>query len=189
MVIALERNNIYKFLIILVLILGGLFIPTKDSFASNTIVIGFIIEADQIEGTLEEPVIITEDTAAQKARPMLKLKFENLSAEGLRIKKLVQSPKGIVTIDMNPKETVIFNNLTLHVTNTEFAEHYLPVSGNIGFKKIKLLAHRVTANNSNLPQFQLGFNEGGEVELEPKSEDELIQMKTNLKYLLNSQHQ
>ncbi|MBV7503988.1 hypothetical protein KW850_01740 [Bacillus sp. sid0103] len=183
----MERNYIYKFLIILVLIIGGLLIPSKDSFASNSTIIGFIIVASQMEGTMEDPVIITGDTAEQKDRPMLELKFENLSAEGLSIKKLVQSPKGIVTIDMSPKDTVLFNSLSLQVTTAEFSEHYLPATGNIGFKNIKLLAHRVTANHSSLPQFHLKFNEGGEVELEPKSEEELIQMKTTLKYFLSSQ--
>src|SRR4051812_3192178 len=98
MVIALKRNYINKFIIILVLIISGLLIPTKDSFASNPTIIGFIIEATQMEGTMEDPVMITDDTADQKDRPMLELKFVNLSAKGLIIKKLVKSPKGIVTI-------------------------------------------------------------------------------------------
>ena len=169
--------------------LSGLLIPTKDSFASNPKIIGFLIEASQMEGTMEEPVMITGDTAEQKDRPMLELNFDSLTAEGLSIKKLVQSPKGIITIDMSPKETVLFNNLALQVTNAEFTENYLPDAGNIGLKNIKLLAHHVSANNSSLPQFSLNINEGGQVEMEPKSEEELLQMKAYLDNLIKSPKQ
>ncbi|MEH7076152.1 hypothetical protein [Neobacillus drentensis] len=185
----MKRNYSYKFIIILVLMVCGLLIPTKDSFASNPKIIGFIIEAAQMEGSMEEPVMVTGDTAEQKDRPMLELNFSQLKAEGLSIKKLVQSPKGIVTIDMSPKETVLFNNLALQVTNAEFTENYLPADGNIGLKNIKLLAHHVSANNSNLPQFSLNINEGGQVEMEPKSEEELLQMKAFLKSLISNSQQ
>jgi hypothetical protein len=189
MVIAMERNYIFKFIIILVLMISGLLIPTKDSYASNPKIIGFIIEAAQMEGTMKDPVMITGDTAEQKDRPMLELNFDNLTVEGLSIKKLVQSQKGIITLDMSPKETVLFSNLSLHVTNAKFTDNYLPANGNIGLKNIKLLAHHVSANNSNLPQFNLSFNDGGQVEMEPKSEEDLLQMKTSLENLLNSTQQ
>lgn len=185
MVMALKRrNNTYKMVIIFILIICGLLIPTKDSYASNPTVIGFIIEASQMEGTMAAPFMIVGNTSEQKDRVMLGLKFENLSADGLMIKKLVKTPNGIVTIDMTPKETVHFDNLNLSVTNAVFAEKYHPASGNIGLKNVKLLAHHVTTDNSNLPQFKLSINQGGQVELEPKSEAELIEIKALLDGLL-----
>jgi hypothetical protein len=185
MVIALKhRNNTYKLIIILVLTISGLFILTKDSFASNPTFVGFIIEASQMEGIMQDPAMITGDTSEQKDRPMLELKFQNLSADGLTIKKLVNTPKGIVTIDMTPKDTVLFNNISLNITNAVFSGNYLPINGNIGLKNVKLLAHRVTTDSSSLPQFNLSFDEGGQTEMDPKSEIELIHMKAVLEQLL-----
>ncbi|MGG3469905.1 hypothetical protein ABES02_20765 [Neobacillus pocheonensis] len=179
-----RRNNSYKFVIIFILIICGLMIPTRDSFASSSTIIGFIIEASQMEGTMMAPSMIVGDTTEQKDRPMLGLKFENLSVDGLMIKKLVKTPNGIVTIGMTPKETVHFDNLNLSVTNAVFTESYPPANGNIGLKDVKLLAHNVSTDNSNLPQFKLSINQGGQVELDPKSEAELIEMKLFLDGLL-----
>ncbi|WHY87852.1 hypothetical protein QNH39_08480 [Neobacillus novalis] len=173
----------------MVLPFSGLFLLTKDSFASNPTIIGFIIEANQMEGTMKNPVMITGDTAEQKDRPMLELKFDNLSAKNLIIKKLVETPNDLITIEISHKDSALFNHLSLHVTNAEFSEHYLPSAGNIGLKNVKLLAHQVTADNLNLPQFNLSFNEGGKVEMEPKSEKELLYMKAVLEKLINSVQQ
>jgi hypothetical protein len=170
----------------LILIISGLLLSTKDSFASDPKIIGFVIEATQMEGTMQEPTITAGDTTEQKNQPMLELKFENLSAEGLTIKKLIKSPKGIETIEMSPEDKVLFSNLSLKVTNAQFSENYLPTTGNFGIKNIKLLAHSVTANHSILPQFKLSLNEGGQVEMESKSEEELLQMKTYLQQLISS---
>lgn len=185
MVIALKQtNNTYKFVIIIFLIFCGLMVPTKGSYASNSTIVGFIIEASQMEGVMQDPTMIVGDTIEQRDRPMLALTFNNLSADGLIIKKLVKTPKGIVTIDMAPKGEVLFNNLKLIVTNAVYSENYIPANGNIGLKNVKLLAHRVTTDSSSLPQFNLIINEGGQVEMEPKSEEELIQMQALLKKLL-----
>ncbi|ETI66033.1 hypothetical protein [Neobacillus vireti] len=182
----IHRNNTFKLIIVLVLTFSGVFFLTKDSFASNPTIIGFIIEAKQMEGTMKNPVMITGDTAEQKDRPMLELMFDNLSAKDLIIKKLVETPKGLITIEITHKDSALFNNLSLHVTNAEFSEHYLPSAGNIGLKNVKLLTHRVTADNLSLPQFNLILNEGGKVEMEPKSEEELLYMKAVLEKLINS---
>ncbi|MDN3015004.1 hypothetical protein PH210_02150 [Paenibacillus sp. BSR1-1] len=186
MVMALKcRSNAYKFVIIFFLIIGGLLIPNKVSFASNSTIIGFMIEAAQMDGTMSGPSMIAGDTSQQKDLPMLELNFKDLTAEGLTIKKLVKTPNGIVTLNMTPNETVHFDNLSLNVTNAEFTENYLPDNGNIGLKNVKLLAHKITTGNSNLPQFKLSFNEGGQVELEPEAEAKLIQLKTVLEGLLS----
>ncbi|WP_066065998.1 hypothetical protein [Neobacillus soli] len=124
------------------------------------------------------------DTAEQKDRPMLELKFQNLSADGLMIKKLVKTSKGVITIDMSPEDAVFFNTLSLNVTNAGFGNSYLPTNGNIGLKDVKLLAHRVTSDSSSIPKFNLRFVEGGQVEMEPKSEEELLQLKAGLEQLL-----
>jgi hypothetical protein len=185
-IVLIRRNNTIKITIVLVLTLSWLFLLTKDSFASNPTIIGFIIEAKQMEGTMKNPVMITGDTSEQKDRPMLELKFENLTAKNLIIKKLVETPKGLITIKITHKDSALFNHLSLHITNAEFSEHYLPSAGNIGLKNVKLLAHQVTADNLSLPQFNLSFNEGGKVEMEPKSEEELLYMKAVLEKLINS---
>lgn len=185
-IVLIRRNNTIKITIVLVLTLSWLFLLTKDSFASNPTIIGFIIEAKQMEGTMKNPVMITGDTSEQKDRPMLELKFDNLTAKNLIIKKLVETPKGLITIEITHKDSALFNHLSLHITNAEFSEHYLPSAGNIGLKNVKLLAHQVTADNLSLPQFNLSFNEGGKVEMEPKSEEELLYMKAVLEKLINS---
>lgn len=185
MVIALkQKNNTYKFVVIVFLTIGALIVPSKYSSASNQTIIGFIIEAAQMEGTLHPPEMIVGDTTEQKDLPMLELTFENLSADGLIIKKLVNTPNGMITLDMTSKDSVLFNNLTLKVTNAVFGGNYFPSKGNIGLKNVKLLTHSVTTDSSNLPQFNLTFNEGGQVEMEPKSKEELVYMKAVLEKLI-----
>lgn len=185
----LLRNNTFKIIIILVLTFSGLFLLTKDSFASNPTIIGFIIEANKMEGTMQNPAMTVGNSAEQKERPMLELKFENLTAEGFIIKKLVQTPKGLITIDMTHKDAALFSNLSLNITNAGFSEHYVPSTGNIGLKNVKLLAHLVRTDSSVLPQFNLSFNNGGQVEMEPKSEGELLQTKALLEQLLSIKQQ
>lgn len=190
MVMALKhRNSTYKILIILITTLGGLLFLTKDSYASNPTVVGFIIEASKLEGTLQNPVMTVGNTAVEKNRSMLELKFDNLSSEDLVIRKIIKTSKGLVTTTMTSKEKIIFQNLTLSVTNAEFSEPFDPEIGNIGLKNVKLLAHNVKTDSSQLPQFQLIFNEGGQVELEPKSEAELLQMKAGLEQLISNTNQ
>ena len=186
MVIALkQKNNTYKFVVIVFLTICALIVPTKYSSASNQTIIGFIIETAQMEGTLHPPEMIVGDTSEQKDMPMLELTFENLSADGLIIKKIVKTSNGIITLDMTSKDSVLFNNLSLKVTNAEFGENYIPSKGNIGLKNVKLLTHSVTTVSSKLPFFSLSFNEGGQVEMEPKSKEELVYMKAVLEKLLN----
>ncbi|MFJ7728812.1 hypothetical protein ACIQXV_22135 [Neobacillus sp. NPDC097160] len=117
---------------------------------------------------------------------MLELKFENASVKGLMIKKLVKTPNGIMTNIITSGDTVLFKNLSLYVTNPGEIETYTPANGNIGLKNVKLLAHAVTSDSSILPKYNLSFENGGENELEPKSEQELIQINAYLENLLKS---
>jgi hypothetical protein len=143
-----------------------------------------MIEADQMEGTIKSLSIVTGDTSALHDQPMLELKFENLAADGLIIKKIMNTPKGIVTINMSSKATALFNNMKVDTSNAVFSEIYKPETGNIGFKNVKLLAHQVTTDNNSLPQFQFSFDDQREPQLEPKSEEGLMQMMTYLEGLL-----
>jgi hypothetical protein len=190
MVMALKhRNSTYKIIIILITTLSALLFVTKDSYASNPSVVGFIIEASQMEGTLQTPEMSVGNTSIEKSRSMLNLTFENLTCKDLVIKKMVKTSKGIITTRMTSNDKILFENLSLSVTNAEYSEVYVPENGNIGFKNAKLLAHNVKTVSSTLPQFQLSFNEGGEVELAPKSEAELLQMKAGLEYFLSNNQQ
>jgi hypothetical protein len=184
-VIALRQRKLtYKLIIIFFLTISGWFVLIKNSYATSPIFIGFIIEASQMEGTMQSLTLTTGDTTLVKNAPMLDMKFEDASVKGLIIKKLVQTPDGIVTTNMTSQDTVLFKNLELKVTNATFEGTYIPERGNIGFKNVKLLAHNVTTDSSDLPKFNLNFTSGGQIEMEPKSEAELIQMKTSLEQLL-----
>ncbi|MGJ7910427.1 hypothetical protein [Neobacillus sp. LXY-1] len=176
----------YKLLIILFLTVSTLFMVTKDSNAETPQLIGFIIDAEQMEGSITGLAMTTGETPYAKDVPMLEMKFDSAAVLGLTIKKLVQSPKGLITTNITSKDTVLFKNLTLKVTNAQFGQYYLPKKGNIGLKKVKLLAHDVSAVDSNLPLFHMDFQSGGEIELQPKSEQELIQLKGSLEQLLSS---
>jgi hypothetical protein len=179
-----SRNNILKLVMISAMSLSGLLTLTKDSFASNSTVVGFIIEAKQMEGTMTSPSIALGDTLDQKSMPMLEMNFENLASDGLIIKKIISTPNGEAIINMSSQDTAHFSNLKLLTTNAEFSESYKPTNGNIGFKNIKILAHFVSANDNSLPKFQLSFDDRIDSQLTPKSESELIQMKALLDSLI-----
>jgi hypothetical protein len=186
MVMALKhRSSTYKIILILVTTLSGLLFLTKDSYASNPTVVGFIIEASQMEGTLQNPVMIVGNTTVEEKKSMLELHFTNLSSQDLVIKKIVNTPSGIVTTSITSKEKINLDNVDVSVTNAEFSESYIPENGNIGFKNVKLLAHDIKTDHSSLPNFILEFYEGGQMELVPKSEDELLQLKAGLEQLLS----
>jgi hypothetical protein len=186
MVMALkQRNYTYKYLIIVFLTFCAVFVPTHDSLASNPTVIGFIIEAKQLEGTIQEPKLVVGNTTDEKERSMLELTIENVKSEDLIIKKLVKTPQGFITLQMTSKDTILLKNLNIKVTNAEFSEHYIPITGNIGLKQVKLLAHSITTDSSTLPQFNLDFHGNGQVEMEPKSKEELNVIKAVLDKLIS----
>jgi hypothetical protein len=186
MVMVLSRNRMIKFAIICFFTISGLLFLTKDSFASNSTVVGFMIEADQMEGTIQGTELVTGDTADQQGRPMLELRFGDISAQGMVIKKIVNTPNGIVTINMTSKDTAVFNNVKIKVTNAVFSKNYKPESGNIGFEDVKLLAHMITSDSTSLPQFDLSFNEGSQLQLDSLNAEGLIQLKASLESLLGS---
>ncbi len=178
------RKRLIKGVIILVLVCGWLIIPAKNSLAVNPVSIGFMIEAAQMEGDIQELDLINGETLDQKERPMLEMNFAVVSAEGLSIKKLVQTKEGTITTEITAKKNVLFKKLKLKVTNATFSGTYVPEQGVLGLKNVKLLVHNITTESSNLPQFNLEFKAGGEVELKPKSKQELIQIKSLLESLV-----
>ncbi|EKN68765.1 hypothetical protein BABA_11951 [Neobacillus bataviensis LMG 21833] len=182
-----QRRKLFRIGLIFIIAMSGFLIPTNHSSAVESILIGFVIEADQLEGTIKGTNLINGETADQPSRPMLELKFEHTTVKGLKIKKLVKTPNGIVTNIISSGDTVLFNNLSLSVTNPGEFETYTPASGNIGLKNVKLLAHLVTSDHSILPKFNLSFEEGGKVELEPMNETVLKMVKSNIETILISQ--
>lgn len=177
-------NKSFKLAIICIFIIGGLFTFTRDSLATNSAFIGFIIEADQMEGTLKNLAMVTGQTAEQKSQQMLEMEFQDARAEGLVINKVFSTPKGLVTVKMSAKDTAVFNHIKLDVTNAEFSEAFKPQDGNIGFKNVKLLTHLQTSDSANLSEFNISFNEGEEMWMTPDSEETLIQKKQMLEGLL-----
>ncbi len=167
--------------------MSGLLIPTNHSSAVESTIIGFIIEADQLEGTFKGANLINGETGDQPSRPMLELKFEQTTVKGFKIKKLIKTPNGIVTSIFSSGDTVLLNNLSLSVTNPGEIMTYTPVNGNIGLKNVKLLAHLVTSDYSILPKLNVSFVEGGEVELDSMNVTELIEEKAKLEDILKSQ--
>lgn len=182
-----QRRKLFRIGLILIIAMSGFLIPTNHSSAVESTIIGFVIEADQLEGTIKGANLINGETADRPSRPMLELKFEHTTVKGLKIKKLVKTPNGIVTNIISSGDTVLFNNLSLSVTNPGDIETYTPANGNIGLKNVKLLAHLVTSDRSILPKFNLSFEEGGKVELEPMNETELNLVKSNIETILKSQ--
>ena len=180
-----QKKNPIKFVIIIIFAFSWLVIPPKNSLAVNSVVIGFIIEASRMEGTIQGLELVTGETINETDRPMLEMNFVNLKAEGLKIKKLVQIGGSTLTTNIGSEGNVQFKSLKVKVTNATFDnDTYKPENGNIGLKNVKLLAHSITTGEAALPQFQLTFNQGGNVELEPKSEQELKEMEALLKNLL-----
>ncbi|WML38867.1 hypothetical protein RCG19_16945 [Neobacillus sp. OS1-2] len=184
-----QRRKLFRIGLILIIAMSGFLIPTNHSSAVESTIIGFIIEADQLEGTIKGAELINGETADQPSRPMLELKFEDTNVKGLKIKKLIKTPNGIVTNIISSGDTVLFNNLSLSVTNPGEIVTYTPDNGNFGLKNVKLLAHHVTSDQSILPKFNVSFVEGGDVELEPMNETNLSAVKSKIEYILNAQSQ
>jgi len=146
---------------------------------------GFIIEAAQMEGTIQSLGLATGDTVLSQNVPMLDMKFTEASTKGLVIKKIVQTPNGTVTTNISSQDTALFKNLEVKVTNAEFEGIYVSDKGKIGFKHIKLLAHYVTSTNADLSKFALHFTNGGQLKMQSQNEEELLQIETKLKQFLN----
>lgn len=181
MVIVLKHTlKTFKLVIMLFLFIFGSFSTTKDSYAVSPLFVGFIIESSQIEGTSKGISLSKGETLTERDRPMLELKLENVTAKDLKIKKLFQTQNGMTTTVITSNDSVFIKNLTLTVTNADFTGTFLPEHGNIGLNNVKLLAHLVTTNDLSMSNFSLSFIEGGTVEMEPKSEQELLHIKAVL---------
>ncbi len=187
MIILKPTMRIYKLVFILFLFIFGLFITSKDSYATNPLTVGYIIESSQMEGTMKSLDLVTGESVDQKDRPMLEMKFENATVQDLKIRKLVQTPKGLVTTSVKSSGPIFFKTLNVKFSNAEnFQEVYLTDQGNLGLKGVNLLAHSITTDSTNLPQFEVVFNDGGDIEMMPKSEQELIELKAGLEQLIKS---
>ncbi|WP_027407646.1 hypothetical protein [Anoxybacteroides tepidamans] len=176
-VIALAHPfNRPKFAIAILFLIIGLSFPVAHSSADSPSPVGFVIEARQLEGTMSALSIATGDTAEKKNIPMLLFRFDNATAEGLTIRKIIETPAGMVTVHMSSSDPAVFRDLVLKASNAQIGEIYKPKNGNIGFKNLKVLAHYVAANNASLPQLQAYFENGGKTEMQPSTEGELKQM-------------
>ncbi|MFJ7728813.1 hypothetical protein ACIQXV_22140 [Neobacillus sp. NPDC097160] len=57
-----QRRKPYRVIIILIIAISGFFIPTMNSFAVESTIIGFIIEANQLEGTINGVNLTNKET-------------------------------------------------------------------------------------------------------------------------------
>lgn len=161
-----------------------LFLPHSKATESSPV--GFVIEAEQLEGTMELPSIETGDTPHLPNVPMLLLKFQHASATKLKVTKLVHSPDGMISMEMSSDDVSSFDHLSLKVTNVQFKEIYKPEHGNIGFKHVKVLAHAVTWEQAGLPTLHVGWKQGEPINMEPIPENVLAALKEKLEQLLQS---
>ena len=153
---------------------------SQHSLASTNSTDGFIIEAEEIIGTLGIPLIVFGETASRKGVPMIDLAMDNVEVKGLVIKKVTQTPNGPITTVIKSNGTAKLDKMRVQITNLEFGGITLPKLGYLGLKKVKLLAHKQTADIADLSSFSFSFESGDGVQVEGKSEEELKNLIKNL---------
>lgn len=175
--------------IVSTLILCGFPSSSQQSLASTNSSDGFIIEAEEITGTLGVPLIVFGDTSNRKGVPMIDLAMDNVVVKGLVIKKITQTPNGPMTTVIKSNGTAKLNKMRVRITNLEFGGIFIPKLGYLGMKKVKLLAHKQTADFADLPNFSFSFDSGVGNQPEPKSEEELKELINNLQQATTSEEE
>ncbi|ANB59855.1 hypothetical protein [Anoxybacteroides amylolyticum] len=178
-----------RFIVIIFLIFTSGVLFVRQGSATTPTVVGFVIEATQLEGTLKSVSLGTGDTAEQPNTPILSLSLEQIVANGLTIRKIVRTPSGNITVRMTSSDVATFRQLTVQLSNAQFSEVYQPTDGKIGFKQLKMLAHRIVSDDVKLPQLLITLESGGEAEITPANEEALAQMKKTLETLINNTSQ
>ncbi len=153
---------------------------SHQSLASTKSTDGFVIEAEEITGTLGVPLITLGKTASRKAVPMIDLAMDNVEVKGLVIKKVTQTPNGPLTTVIKSNGTAKLKKMRVQITNLELGGIFIPKLGYLGMKKVKLLAYKQTADVADLPNFSFSFDSGVGSQMEDKSEEELKDIIKNL---------
>lgn len=153
---------------------------SQYTLASANTTEGFIIEADEITGTLGIPLIVLGETASKKGVPMIDLAMDNVEVKGLVIKKVTQTPNGPLTTVIKSNGTAKLKKMRVQITNLETGGIFIPKFGYLGLKKVKLLAYKQTADIADLPSFSFSFESGVGSQMEDKNEEELKELIKNL---------
>ena len=153
---------------------------SQQSLASTNSADGFIIEAEEITGTLGVPLIVSGDTSSRKGVPMIDLAMDHVEVKGLVIKKVTQTPNGPLTTVIKSNGTAKLNKMRVRITNLEFGGIFIPKLGYLGMKKVKLLAHRQTADFADLPSFSFSFDSKVGSQPDSKNEEELKELIKDL---------
>ncbi|MCZ0754569.1 hypothetical protein [Anoxybacillus sp. J5B_2022] len=178
-----------RFIVIIFLIFTSGVLFVRQGSATTPTVVGFVIEATRLEATLKSVSLGTGDTAEQQDAPMLSLSLEQAVVDGLTIRKIVRTPSGNITVRIASSDSATFPQLMVQLSNAQFSEVYQPTDGKIGFKQLKMLAHRIVSDNVKLPQLLITLESGGEAEMTPANEEALAQMKKTLETFINNPSQ
>ena len=148
--------------------------------ASSSGTDGFIIEAQEITGTLGVPLIVFGETATRKAVPMIDLAMDNLEIKGLVIKKVTQTPNGPVTTVIKSGGLTKLKKMRVRITNVELGGLFIPKLGYLGMKDVKLLAYKQTADIADLPNFSVHYESGNANQMKDQNEEGLNQIIKSL---------
>ena len=148
--------------------------------ASSSGTDGFIIEAQEITGTLGVPLIVFGETATRKAVPMIDLAMDNLEIKGLVIKKVTQTPNGPVTTVIKSGGLTKLKKMRVRITNIELGGLFIPKLGYLGMKDVKLLAYKQTADIADLPNFSVHYESGNANQMKDQNEEGLNQIIKSL---------
>ena len=151
--------------------------PIKASSSGTD---GFIIEAEEITGTLGVPLIVIGETATRKAVPMIDLAMDNLEIKGLVIKKVTQTPNGPVTTVIKSGGVTKLKKMRVRITNIELGGLFIPKLGYLGMKDVKLLAYKQTADIADLPAFSLHYEAGNANQMKDLDENGLKEIIKSL---------
>ncbi|MBS4174546.1 hypothetical protein [Bacillus sp. FJAT-49736] len=170
-------------LFIFVVLLNTFLFPHKLHAETDSVSMadGFVIEADRVEGILGLPGIVSGETTSNQNKLMLRLSFIKATIYGLTITKVINTSSGPMTIQFKSTGPVELKNMAVDVTKIEFGGIYLPNNiGEIGMKNVRLVAHKQTAENADLPDLVASLSEQGVTVDTSSDSDENLQKQAEL---------
>lgn len=176
-------NRMKKSVLAAIISIFTLYLFTASSppiLASSSGTDGFIIEAEEITGTLGVPLIVIGETATRKAVPMIDLAMDNLEIKDLVIKKVTQTPNGPVTTVIKSGGVTKLKKMRVRITNIELGGIFIPKLGYLGMKDVKLLAYKQTADYADLPSFSLNYETGNANQMKDEGEEGLKEIIKSL---------
>ena len=175
-----HKSKLMILAILSILLLFSFPSSSQYTLASANTTEGFIIEADEITGTLGIPLIVLGETASKKGVPMIDLAMDNVEVKGLVIKKVTQTPNGPMTTVIKSNGAAKLKKMRVQITNMETGGIFIPKFGYLGLKKVKLLAYKQTADIADLPNFSFSLESGVGSQMEDKNEEELKELIKSL---------